>query len=117
MRIKKIEDQINFGQRDFNVREEIANIEYDLNALSKADIFDPEYFTRNYQEFQPSLVYAVFIRDYINTLLKAPELNSAQVVGQLDSEKEKLESKQANWDDLMREHQIGELRNRFDRLN
>lgn len=109
MRINKIETQIEFSHRDFNIKQEIENIEYDLNALSYADVFDPNYFKRNQGEFGPNVQYAIFIRDYINSLLAHEDLAIKEKVGLLEVEKEKLESEHVTYEDILFEHQHNEL--------
>lgn len=109
MRINKIETQTDFSHRDFNIKQEIENIEYDLNALSNADVLDPDFFKRDQSEFGPNVKYAIFIRDYINSLLADEDLNVKERLGLLEVEKEKLESEHVTYEDILFEHQRNEL--------
>lgn len=116
MRIKKIETQIDFSHRDFNIKQEIENIEYDLNALSHADIFDPDFFKREQNEYSPSAQYAIFIRDHINSILANPEMAEEARVGLLQAEKEKLDKENVTFEFLLETHQQKELSKKFDEI-
>lgn len=100
MRIKTLKSDEE-GSRNFDMGSELKNIEFDLNALAVADIYDPKKYDRDFSEASRSLNYAIFIRDAINSYLVSKE--QKLLLGELIEEKKLKESQQKSWDEI--EHQ------------